>query len=81
MIVSYTTTIISISLYCLALKEILQTRLKEIEAAGTYKRERVITSPQKHQIKSEGREVLNFCANNYLGLADNKQVKTFFQIK
>ena len=59
----------------LALKEILQTRLKEIEAAGTYKRERVITSPQKHLIKSEGKEVLNFCANNYLGLADNKQVR------
>jgi len=56
------------------LKDVLSKRLVEIKQAGTWKHERVITSPQKHQIYSEGRQVLNFCANNYLGLADNPQV-------
>lgn len=45
--------------------------LKEIEAEGLYKRERLITSPQGGLITVGGREVINLCANNYLGLADH----------
>jgi len=45
--------------------------LKEIEAEGLYKRERLITSPQGGTITVGGREVINLCANNYLGLADH----------
>ena len=53
----------------------LQAELKNIEEAGLYKNERVITSPQGAAIKvSTGQNVLNFCANNYLGLADNKEL-------
>jgi len=49
--------------------------LKEIREAGLYKEERIITSPQSVEITvSGGRTVLNFCANNYLGLADNPEV-------
>ena len=51
--------------------QIAQT-LKEIEAQGLYKKERIITSPQDAHIKvADGRDVLNMCANNYLGLADH----------
>jgi glycine C-acetyltransferase len=49
----------------------LQAELDEIEAGGLTKRERVIESPQRAAITVGGREVLNFCANNYLGLADD----------
>ncbi len=53
----------------------LETTLEEIRAAGLYKTERVITTPQSVEIKVKGgEEVLNFCANNYLGLADNPHV-------
>ncbi|MBS0662467.1 MAG: glycine C-acetyltransferase [Verrucomicrobia bacterium] len=53
----------------------LQKTLAEIEAAGLYKRERVITTPQRAHITVTGdRPVLNFCANNYLGLADNPEI-------
>jgi len=53
----------------------LTTTLEEIRAAGLYKTERVITTPQSVEIKVQGgEEVLNFCANNYLGLADNPEV-------
>jgi len=53
----------------------LETTLEEIRAAGLYKTERVITTPQSVEIKVQsGEEVLNFCANNYLGLADNPEV-------
>src|SRR3954447_24812834 len=46
--------------------------LQEIESQGLYKKERIITSPQDAHIKvTGGREVLNMCANNYLGLADH----------
>ncbi len=45
--------------------------LKDIEAEGLYKRERMITSPQGGHISVGGRDVLNLCANNYLGLADH----------
>lgn len=49
--------------------------LEEIRAAGLFKAERIITSPQSAQITlADGREVLNFCANNYLGLADHPDI-------
>jgi glycine C-acetyltransferase len=52
-----------------------QDTLKEIRDAGLYKHERVITTPQNVEIRvQDGGEVLNFCANNYLGLADNPDV-------
>ena len=58
-----------------AIKENLQRELKEIEAAGLYKKERIITTPQEAVIKvSTGEEVINFCANNYLGLSNDKEV-------
>ncbi len=56
------------------LSEKLTTELAAIREAGTYKRERVITSPQAANIRTAGREVLNFCANNYLGLADDARL-------
>ncbi len=56
-------------------QEVFATRLKEIEQGGLFKRERTIETPQQAEIAVTGGErVLNFCANNYLGLADNKQV-------
>ena len=56
------------------IKEHLQHELAEIESAGLYKRERVICSPQRAEIEVAGRKVLNFCANNYLGLSDNRRL-------
>lgn len=57
------------------IKEHLQKELKEIEEAGLYKKERIITSPQGAVIKiSTGEEVINFCANNYLGLSSHPEV-------
>jgi glycine C-acetyltransferase len=52
----------------------LQEKLDGIRAAGTWKDERVIQSPQGARIRVGGREVLNFCANNYLGLASHPRV-------
>src|SRR5688572_19345058 len=49
--------------------------LAGLEGAGLYKHERVIASPQAAQIEVAGRKVLNFCANNYLGLADHPEVE------
>jgi glycine C-acetyltransferase len=57
------------------LKPELQKELENIRKAGLYKNERVITTPQGADIKtSDGREVINFCANNYLGLSAHPAV-------
>ena len=57
------------------IKEHLEKELQEIKDNGLFKRERIITSPQDAVIKiSTGQEVINFCANNYLGLSSNKEV-------
>ncbi len=57
------------------IKDHLQNELQEIKKAGLYKSERIITTSQDAVIKvSTGEEVINFCANNYLGLSNNKEV-------
>jgi glycine C-acetyltransferase len=57
------------------LQPILKKELEEIEKAGLYKRERIIITPQGADIKIQGgQEVINFCANNYLGLASDPKV-------
>jgi glycine C-acetyltransferase len=56
-------------------KDELATTLREIEDAGLFKRERELTSPQSAHITTSKAEALNFCANNYLGLADNPDVE------
>ena len=55
-------------------QEYLQKELAQIEADGLYKNERVIESPQGAEIIVKGKKCLNFCANNYLGLADNPEL-------
>ena len=56
-------------------KDFLAAELANIQAAGLYKNERIITTPQRADIKvNAGSDVLNFCANNYLGLSDNKRL-------
>ncbi len=58
-----------------AMREDLRTGLDEIRAAGLYKAERVIGTPQNAAVRvGSGAEVLNFCANNYLGLADHPRL-------
>ena len=55
--------------------QLYKNTLDDIEADGLYKKERIITTPQSVKIKTNNDdEVLNFCANNYLGLADNPDV-------
>ncbi|WP_406823701.1 glycine C-acetyltransferase [Pedobacter sp. KACC 23697] len=57
------------------LQPVLQKELEEIENAGLFKRERIIITPQGADIKvSGGHEVINFCANNYLGLSSHPKV-------
>ena len=56
------------------LKPILTTELEEIKSAGLYKQERIISSPQGADIIANGKEVINFCANNYLGLSSHPKV-------
>jgi glycine C-acetyltransferase len=55
--------------------EHFRSELAGLESAGLYKHERVIASPQSAEIEVGGRKVLNFCANNYLGLADHPEVE------
>lgn len=58
-----------------AIKEHLQQELEQIKDDGLFKKERVITGPQDAVIKiSTGQEVINFCANNYLGLSSHPEV-------
>ncbi len=58
-----------------AIKQHLTNELKTIEESGLFKRERIITSPQDAVIKlNTGKEVINFCANNYLGLSSHPRV-------
>jgi glycine C-acetyltransferase len=58
-----------------AARERLVSELDSIREQGLYKTERVITTPQSSAIRTtDGREVLNFCANNYLGLADHPDI-------
>src|SRR5690554_111844 len=57
------------------LQPVLQKEIAEIKEAGLYKKERVIITPQGAEIKVEGgQEVINFCANNYLGLSSHPKV-------
>ena len=56
------------------MQEHLQQTLKEIREAGLYKEERLIESPQSAAIEVGGKEVLNFCANNYLGLSNHPRL-------
>lgn len=57
------------------LKPQLQAEIQSIKEAGLYKQERVITTPQAADIKTDdGKEVINFCANNYLGLSSHPKV-------
>ena len=56
------------------MQEHLRREIAEIREAGLYKEERIIESPQKAAIGVKGKEVLNFCANNYLGLSDHPRL-------
>ncbi|MBK9413967.1 MAG: glycine C-acetyltransferase [Bacteroidetes bacterium] len=56
------------------LKPILISELEEIKSAGLYKQERIISSPQGADIIANGKAVINFCANNYLGLSSHPKV-------
>jgi glycine C-acetyltransferase len=56
------------------IKQDLQNTLEELKQQGLYKTERIITSSQSSEIEVNGKTVLNFCANNYLGLANNPEV-------
>src|SRR6187200_213809 len=57
------------------MKDHLQQELKGIKEAGLFKRERIIITPQGAAIRTDdGKEVLNFCANNYLGLSSHPTV-------
>lgn len=56
------------------LRRALKSSLDDLQAKGLYKRERKIESPQGTAIRVNGRDVINFCANNYLGLANHPEV-------
>ena len=57
-----------------SLKKRLKIEIEEIRDSGRYKNERIITSPQKSLINTEDEKVINFCANNYLGLASDPRI-------
>jgi glycine C-acetyltransferase len=57
------------------LVSILKKEIEDIKSAGLYKNERIITSPQSSDIKVKAGNVINFCANNYLGLANHPDIK------
>ncbi|WP_304156406.1 aminotransferase class I/II-fold pyridoxal phosphate-dependent enzyme, partial [Mesonia mobilis] len=62
-------------MYSPDLKKYLQNEISEIQDSGLFKKERIITTPQDAVIKiSTGQEVINFCANNYLGLSNHPDV-------
>lgn len=61
-------------MYSKKFQEHLQKSLQEIDDEGLYKRERIITSAQDAEIVANGKELLNFCANNYLGLSNHPEV-------
>ncbi|PZW41805.1 2-amino-3-ketobutyrate coenzyme A ligase [Mesonia algae] len=62
-------------MYSKEIKQYLQNELNEIKENGLYKKERIITTPQDAVIKIDtGEEVINFCANNYLGLSSHPEV-------
>ncbi|HLU94487.1 MAG TPA: glycine C-acetyltransferase [Membranihabitans sp.] len=56
------------------IKDSLREEINEIRQQGLYKEERIIQSPQRAEIEANGKHVLNFCANNYLGLSDDPDV-------
>jgi glycine C-acetyltransferase len=55
-------------------KSVYKAQLADIESAGLWKHERLISSPQAAHITTQGKEVINFCANNYLGLSSHPRV-------
>src|SRR5438876_6988407 len=57
-----------------ALRDLLRAQLDDLKARGLYKRERQLQGPQGSAIRVGGREVINFCANNYLGLANHPAI-------
>ncbi len=56
------------------LRKILENELKEVQTAGLYKEERLILTPQGSRVKVPEGEVINFCANNYLGLSSHEEI-------